>query len=50
MRVTKYSDNAPELDTLRETYIYRIAAKVAQPQPEPPASPQPDKYGQLALF
>lgn len=29
MRVTKYSDNAPELDTLRETYIYRIAAKVA---------------------
>lgn len=30
MRVTKYSDNAPELDTLKETYIYRIAAKIAQ--------------------
>ena len=30
MNVTRYTDNAPALDTLKETYIYRIAAKIAQ--------------------
>ena len=26
----RYSDSAPALDTLKETYIYGIAAKIAQ--------------------
>jgi len=30
MNATRYTDNAPALETLKETYIYRIADKLAR--------------------
>lgn len=30
IQAQRYSDNAPALETLKETYIYRIAEKLAQ--------------------
>lgn len=30
MRVTKYTDNVPPLDSLKETYVYQVADKVAR--------------------
>ena len=30
MRVTKYTDNVPTLDSLRETYVYQVADKIAR--------------------
>lgn len=30
MRVTKYTDNVPPLESLKDTYVYQVADKVAR--------------------